>query len=432
MTKPLYLLMIPFLIAALTGCEDSEEISDSSDASNYAVKMGGIFPFSGALLEFGKPLHQSALLATKHWVEAGFPIGWVVVDSKSNPNTGADAARELIEIGDIQVIIGAAASSSTIAVAEQVAIPNQIPLISYASTSPEITTLADQDFVFRTVPSDASQGIVLADVAYNDKGYRNLSILYIENAYGKGLKDVFKDNFEALGGKVVAEIPHSETKGDDIQVRKTYLSALQQAQTGNSEALVAMSYSQQSNVYIDEAIRGNFFGEILFVDGSKSEDIIGIIGPDILEGMCGTAPGSISTESLNIFNASYKEEYGELPSLPFMSNTYDAVIIAGLAAYAAQAIGEAITPITIRDYLRRVADPAGIQVIAGPTGLKRAMKTLDAGLTINYQGASGEVNFDENGDVIVAFIEIWCYEEGTIKQRQLCTVDIENQSSECN
>ena len=99
------------------------------------------------------------------------------------------------------------------------------------------------------------------------------------------------------------------------------------------------------------------------------------------------------------------------------------VVVAGLAAYAAQAIGESITPITIRDYLRRVNDSDGQKVIADEEGLKRAMKMLDSGVTINYEGASGNVDFDGNGDVL-APIDTWCYEGGEIVYKKNVQPDV--------
>jgi len=439
MTKPLYLLLIPFLIAALTGCEDSEEISDSQDASNYAVKMGGIFPFSGALSSvYGKPLHQSALLAIKHLAEAGYSVGWVVGDSKSDPYFGVEAARELIEKGNIQVLIGATSSNVTISIAEQLTIPNQIPQISYVSGSYKITDLpADegQDFLFRLVPSDRLQGTVLAKLAF-DTGYQRASTLYIDNPYGQSLNEIFAERFTALGGTVVAAIPHQELVSSEFQGGESYQDELQRANPNfDSEVLVAISYPQHAKVYLQEAIDNNYFKEFLFVHGTKVENILDTtVGTDKLDGMCGTAPGGEVTESTNIFLASYEIEYGEEPTVLYLRHVYDAIIVAGLAAYAAQAIGEEVTPIIIREYLRRVNDPNGQKVIAGVEGLKRAMKMLDSGLTINYEGASGNVDFDENGDVYTP-IEIWCYEDGTIKSRELCTVDFDTTQSaqvECN
>jgi ABC-type branched-subunit amino acid transport system substrate-binding protein len=155
--------------------------------------------------------------------------------------------------------------------------------------------------------------------------------------------------------------------------------------------------------------------QFLFTDGISPAEITRMEGIDNLE-MCGTIPGK--TESQAIFKKNYEDEYGESEVL-YLPNVYDAVVVAGLAAYAAQAIGEEVTPITIRDYLRRVNDPNGQKVLAGSDeGLQRAMKMLDSGFTINYEGASGNVDFDENGDVI-APIDIWCYEDGEIVDKDL-------------
>jgi len=410
MSKRLYLLMILFFIMAVSSCDDGEEISEPSYiSSDSVVKMGGVLPFTGSLSEDGKPRHQSALLATKHLAEAGFPVEWTVVDSKNDANSAVEAARDLVEKGQVQVIIGASSSAVTIEVAKKVSIPNQVPQIAIASTSPAITTLADQDFLFRTAPSDALQAVVL-----------RVSVLYVEGTYGQGLNDVFTKHFDELGGEKVVAVSHPEVPISDLEnkalLRQILLPSLQQAYAdGETEVLIAMSYTGYAEVFLQQAIENNLFDKFLFVDATKSQRQLenSSVGPH-LEGMCGTAPGSEPTEEfLEVFNTDYKAEYGEEPpSLSFMFNTYDAVIIAGLAAYAAQAIGEAVTPITIREYLRRVNDPDGEKIIAGKTEkLKRAMKILDSGLTIDYQGASGDVNFDDNGDVITP-IEIWCYQGG--------------------
>jgi len=113
----------------------------------------------------------------------------------------------------------------------------------------------------------------------------------------------------------------------------------------------------------------------------------------------------------------------------YQPHTYDAVVVAGLAAYAAESIGESITPLTIREYLDDVNDSAGQTVIAGIEGLKRGMKMLDSGITINYQGTSGNIDFDENGDVITP-IEIWCYEGDKIVTQKLCDHSI-NSIDDC-
>jgi branched-chain amino acid transport system substrate-binding protein len=372
-----------------------------------SVKIGEIHPFSGALAEFGVPEQNSGLLAQKHLKDGGYEITQVFGDTETSAIPAVENARQLVDVEGVHLLIGGAASGVTVPIAESVTIPAGVPQISYASTSPLITVLpADQgqDFLFRTCPSDALQGVVLGQLLY-DEGLRNVSVLYVNNPYGQGLNDVFKETFEGLGGTVVASVPHDE------EPAASYTAELRQATEGGPEALIALSYPGHATVYLKEAIEGGFIDNFRFVDGTKSVDIAEAVGADVLEGMCGTAPGAMATWSLAMYNAAYEAEYGEVPPLPFMTNTYDAVIIGSLAAYEAQLAGEELTSVAIRDHLRNVAGPPGYKVIAGSDGIKLALELLRRGQDIDWLGSAGEVNFDENGDVVTP-IDIWCYQDG--------------------
>ncbi len=409
-----YTELILYLIMALliTACNDNS--TDESIKLFEPVKIGALIPLTGTISEKGKARKNAAQLAVKDLNEAGYPIQLIVADTETNPPAAIAAALHLINEENNHILIGGSASSVTIAVAEQVSIPRQIPQISYSSTSPLITYLPadeDQDFLFRTVSPDTQQGIILARLAYEMMGYKEVSILYINDAYGEGLSQVFTENFQVLGGKISAAIPHGG------ELAASYVAALQQAAVGNSEALVAISFPAHARIYLKEAIEYDFFKKFLFTDGTKSEQLIEALGADALEGLCGTASGSSPSESLDIFNSRYEAEYGE-SKMTFLTNTYDAVIIAALAAYSAQAAGEALMPITIREHLRKVAGWPGRQVIAGPDGLKQALTYLRQGESINYVGASGDVDFDKQGDVVTP-IEIWCYQNGEIVSQSL-------------
>jgi len=405
-TRTLVNLVVLATMVALTGC--------GKEAAG--IKIGELHPFTGPLSEFGEPEHRSALLAAKHLEEAGYTIETVFGDTETAAIPAVEAARRLVEVEGVHVLIGGAASGVTMPIAESVSIPSQVPQISYASTSPLITFLpADdgQDFLFRTCPSDALQGVILGRMLY-DEGLRKVSVLYVNNPYGQGLNDVFKATFEYLGGTVLASVPHDE------EAAASYTAELRKATEGEPEVLIALGYPGHATVYLKEAIEGGFISEFRFVDGTKSEDVIEAVGAEALEGMCGTAPGAAETESLATYNSTYEAEYGEVPPLPFMTNTYDAVIVASLAAYEAQMAGEELTPIAIRDHLRSVAGPPGERVFAGTEGLTRALELLKDGKEIDYVGAAGEVDFDENGDVVTP-IEVWCFKGGEIVTERLET-----------
>jgi ABC-type branched-subunit amino acid transport system substrate-binding protein len=130
--------------------------------------------------------------------------------------------------------------------------------------------------------------------------------------------------------------------------------------------------------------------------------------------MMGTAPGSVLTNGYNVFIAEYGKAYGEVPPLPYMTNMYDAVALVGLAVKAAQVEGvKEMSGVAIRDRLRKVANPPGETVGPGPTDLKKALQFLEDKQKINYEGAAGSCDFDENGDVITP-IEVWKFAGGKI------------------
>ena len=373
-----------------------------------AVKIGALVPLTGPLSEFGQGFRKAGDLAVEQLTAAGFPIELRYADTETAAIPGVEAARTLVSVERVVALIGAAASGVTIPVAESVAIPNQVPIISNASTSPLITYLpADQgkDFLFRTVPSDALQGVVLGKGAA-DAGFKRAAVFYINSPYGQGLLDEFKKAFEAAGGKVVGSVPHDE------KAAPTYVSELRQLMQSNPDVMLALSYPGQATVYLKEFFEAGYNRTtfVLFCDGTKSVEMPKALGPKTLAGYFGTAPGSVSGDSLSNFERDYKAKYGELPPLPYMTNFYDGIVVAALAAAKAQFEGKTVNGVAVRDNLRAVSNPPGEVVVAGVAGLKKALELIKAGRDINYEGAAGSQDFDEYGDTVTP-IEIWKYVE---------------------
>jgi ABC-type branched-subunit amino acid transport system substrate-binding protein len=373
-----------------------------------AVKLGALVPLTGALSEFGQAFRKAGDLAAKHLESAGFPAKLKYADTETSAIPGVEAARMLVDVERVVVLIGAAASGVSLPIAESVSIPGQVPQISNASTSPLITVLpADvgKDFLFRTCPSDALQGVILAKLAA-DEGYEKAAVFWVNNAYGQGLMERFKESFEYRGGKVVASVPHDEKPAP------TYVSEIKRLMTEEPDVMVALGYPGHATVYLKEFFEAGY-GEatdLLFCDGTKSIEVPKALGAENLAGYYGTAPGTVGGDSLSKFQADYEAEYGELPPLPFMSNFYDAIVVAGLAAAMCDAKKKEITPVNVRDMLREVANPPGETVIAGLDGVKKALELIKTGKSVNYEGAAGSVDFDDNGDVVTP-IEIWKYVE---------------------
>jgi ABC-type branched-subunit amino acid transport system substrate-binding protein len=263
-----------------------------------------------------------------------------------------------------------------------------------------LTDLDDNDFVFRTPISDAAQGVVLAQVVADDLGLTSVCELYVNNAYGQGLSRVFGETFEGLGGTVTAAVPH-----DDAEAI-SYTAELNECTAGDPEALIAMSYpTGQATVYLREALEGGLIDNFVFVDGTREDDIFNELGWDQFDGMLGTAPGALTTEFGQAFDDAFVAEFGAMYSSPFVREAYDAIVAIGLAA---QLAGTNTDSTAIRDNLRGVTNPPG-EVFYGPSedDVVAALAALAAGDDIDYQGASGSVDFNDDGDITFGAIEVW-------------------------
>jgi ABC-type branched-subunit amino acid transport system substrate-binding protein len=267
--------------------------------------------------------------------------------------------------------------------------------ISPASTSPGLTEANDSDFLFRTTISDAAQGVVLAQLA-SDLGLTTVCNLYINNAYGEGLSDSFTAAFEAAGGTITAAVPHESEQA-------SYASELDTCTADGPEALAAIAYPESAGVFLREAVEAGSVDTFLFVDGTKSSDMIVDLGWANFDGMHGTAPSALDLPTGAAFEAAYSAEYGATPPLPFMREMYDAVYLSALAAESAGSTD----PTAIRDALRDVANPEGDVVNPGTEGFTAALAAIEAGNDINYEGAAGPVDLDANGDVLIGAIETW-------------------------
>ena len=370
--------------------------------------IGHLNALTGSLSYFGVSHGNAADLAASHVNRAGGIQGGSVViisrDTGVNPVQGVDAARALVDVENVAAIVGALASGVTIPVATSVTAPNQVLQISHSSTAPSITALEDDDFLFRTTVSDAAQGIVLGGLARH-QGYSTAGILYINNAYGQGLAERFTETFTALGGTVTASVPHEDSQ-------PTFKSELEKATEGNPDVLVTISYPGQAEIYLREALEGEYADTFLFVDGVKSDDMIQAIGGGKLDGTLGTAPGAPESPDRDAFYNAYTLTFGvEAPGEPYLAETYDAVVLIALAAAKA---GTTTDSAAIRDALRDVANPPGEVVGPGAAGIQKALALIAEGTDINYEGASGPVDFDENGDVSGP-IEVWTVQGDTVQ-----------------
>lgn len=385
-------------------------------AQDGPVKLGALMPMTGDLQAFGENCLNGVLLAIEQINAAGGilerEVEVIVGDTQTAAQPAIDAANRLVSIDGVSGIIGALASGNTIPVASSVAAPNGIPMISPASTAPTITDLEDEDFLFRTVPSDAFQGVALADVT-RQEGVENLAIIYINNDYGQGLNDSFTEAFEARGGTITRALPYEPGQA-------SYRGELQQlASEGDPEALVLIGYPENGVTILRQALEEGFFEEFVFTDGMRSPEVAEQIGADILEGSLGVSPQALTdSNSYELFTTAYEEAYGELPPTPYIDTSYDAAFVMALAI---QKAGTSTDGTAIRDALREVANAPGIEILPGEW--EKAVELIEAGEDIQYLGASGSITFDENGDVAGTFAQ-WTFQDGTVEDLQVFEPEI--------
>ena len=395
--------IVPWLMLACLAVVAAVACGGGDDSDGAPLRLGFLMDYSDDLAEWGPAIETGVRLAVEHANAAGGvlgrPVEVVLGDTRLSIETGVAEARRLIEDEGVHAIIGPIDDAIAIAIAREVAAPAGVPVISPASTSPLFSKADDDGFLFRTTLSDVGQGEVLAGLAA-DRGFANVALLYVDNPYGQGMAEVFAGAF--AGDSLAVAFDYGLT---------TYLPLLERAASRGAEALVAIAYPRQAQVFVREAIESGLFRQFLFVDGTKSPDLIEAVGAEPLEGMRGTAPtGGPETPSTRAWNAAYVEKHRALPSLPFVREGYDAAVAIMLAAEAAGSTDGR----RIRDRLVDVAGPDGEVVIAGADGIARALALVRDGTGVNYEGAGSSVDWNGDGDVVRGWVGIWEYRDGGI------------------
>ncbi|MDQ0316965.1 ABC transporter substrate-binding protein [Amorphus orientalis] len=381
----------------------------ASPAFAQDLKIGALMPMTGDLSAYGEADLSGIQLAAEEINNGGGNVEVIVADTQTNPQAGVDAAQKLVNVEGVHAIVGALSSGVTIPVATSVTSREGVVQISGASTSPTITTLNDNGYLFRTVPSDAFQGIALAKLV-NEKGVKNVSIIYVNNAYGQGLADAFEKAYTGeQGGTVSEKIPFE-------QGQASYRGEVQRADSGDAEALLLIAYPENGTVILRQALEGGHFDKFIFTDGMKAPEVIEQIGAQYMNGSYGTVPQSPESAGLKAFQEAYEQKYGEVPPLPYIDTAYDATMLIALAAVKAGSNDRT----AIRDALVEVANPPGEKV--GPGEYAKAVELLKAGTDINYEGAAGSQDFDENGDV-PGTIGQWSFEDGKIVDGSIIEVN---------
>lgn len=373
--------------AALVGAVQAEE-----------VKIGFLGGFTGPIESLTPPIYDAARLAVSHVNGQGGILDGDILVMPSADTTCVDSsaatngADRLINSENVTAIVGALCSGATIAAANNVAVPASVVMISPASTSPAITALNDNDQVFRTPPSDAYQGEILARLLIS-KGIEDAAVTYVNNDYGKGLADAFAAAFENEGGMVMANEAHEDGKAD-------YRAEIASLASTGSQNLVVLAYADGSGqTILRQANESGNFLTYVGGDGMVGDGLVRAVGGDVLDGMIATKPGTPDLPGSDVF-AELAAAVELDPNATFAGQSYDAAFIIALAI---ESMGEDSRE-GLSDHIRRVATAPGEVILPGEWS--KAKRLLAAGQDINYEGATGQHEFDANGDVPGVIVEM--------------------------
>ena len=368
-------------------------LSTVSTAALAEIKVGIILGFTGPIESLTPAMRDGARLAFLEASNSGnlldgetFTI--VEGDSTCTDSAAATAAAEQLVADGVVAIMGADCSGVTKAINASVAVPNGILMVSPSATSPALSKVPDSGTFWRTAPSDAKGGQILADIAL-DRGLTSVAITYENSDYGKGLSEVFAGAFEAGGGTVTTNDPHENGKGD-------YSAEVGVLASAGGDALAVLGYLDQAGGKIVQgALDSGAFDLFVLGDGMIGQALVDNIGSD-LEGSFGSVPGSTS-KGAGKFN-DLAAANGMDGTAPYVAQSYDA---AALIALAIQSGGSADKKSILTNILK-VGNEPGIKIMPGQ--LSYGLQMLAAGKAIDYDGAT-DVEFNAFGDAFGAFLE---------------------------
>jgi len=375
------------------------------------LRIGTVLSLTGTsgLEVFGPNNLRGAQLAVKEINAAGGvlgrPIEVVSEDDGGVEATATARAQKLVTTNRVDALIGAVGSGFCAAVLE-VTKANSVVQVSASCTSPIFSNLTyTGGWFFRTAPSDALQGVVAANYSYTVRGWTTMVALGNNNPYGNGLANVFKTEFERLGGTVTAySLPlnlASYTSDLSAAFGSTPPEAVYMAEYPTDGLKVMRDWAANPAwASIEWLFSEGVLEQAGFVDKLPAQGI----DNTTLRTFQGSAPGAylgIVGGRYDDFVARYRAEYGATadPGL-FTSNAYDAVY---LIASAAQKAGRA-TGADIKAQLRSVATPTGT-IVTGDEW-STIVARFAAGGDIDYDGASGALNLDQYGDPLSGYA-IW-------------------------
>ncbi|MEM7302207.1 MAG: ABC transporter substrate-binding protein [Pseudomonadota bacterium] len=393
--------------------------STQAQAQSCTTKIGAVLPTS---VDWGKPIAATAQFVVDQVNEAGgvhgCKIEMVLRDSQVDPKVGVDAAKALVDLDGVQVLLGAVSSGVSMPILTSVTVPADVAQFSCCSSSGAFTGLAAEGKTkglwFRTFATSGVQAAVGAKVA-KDNGYKSVAVVYKNDDWGQDIGKLVAGYLEAQGIKVTGSIAINDGQ-------PSYRAEVTQALGGNPEAVYLAIYPTEGSLVVREWLSLGGTQNMILANSLKSDEFRNNVGLQYLGNAHGTDTASPRVDSANAFVVRYKEHFKSEPNGPGLANSYDATMIALLAM---QAAGKDAKGTDIAASVARVTDPKGAPVTADAAGFAAASKVFADGGNVLYQGATGNVRFDKNGDVSAPAV-IWKFtDSGTAEDSYVTLQEVD-------
>lgn len=376
-----------------------DDAGGGGGGSSEPLQLGYVLPETGQLAFLGPPQIQATKYAISEINAAGGVLGQDIGDlvSGDEADTAAIASQsaERVLNADVDAIIGAAASGMSLAIIDKIT-GSQVVQCSGSNTAPTFTGYEDDGYYFRTAPSDAMQGPVLAETIIGD-GYSNVALIGRADDYGKGLVDATAEALESSGATVATK--------EMYDPKATNFDAVVQKVSGaKPDAVVLIAFEEGKQILSGLVESGLTTDEVgLYgADGLRSEELPELVNendPSVLSGMKGTAPASSANDA---FLKDLKEFAPDLKETQFAPQVFDCVNIIALAAEQA----ESTDPTDFKEEVGAVTREG-----EECSSFEECKGLIEEGTDINYQGASGPLDFTEDGEPGAASIEVYTFND---------------------
>ncbi|MEM9198763.1 MAG: ABC transporter substrate-binding protein [Pseudomonadota bacterium] len=364
-------------------------------AQDCPVKLGAVLPVSGPMGQVGERIAATGLFAVELFNDAGgvkgCPVEYLLRDTQGQSTVGVDAAKALVDLDGVAALVGAISSGVSLPILTSVAVPSKVVQISCCSSSESFTELAKrgetEGFWFRTYATNRSQAAMGAYIAQKNQ-FESVSVVYVNTDFGVGLAERFAEDAAKLGIEVTSMVAYNESQ-------QSYRAEVTTALEGEPEALFLVAFPVDGATITREWLALGGTDNLIVNNSLRSSDFFEAVGPQYLQNLIGYDSAQPRLPSVDSFNELFEARFDGPPNGPGLHSVFDAVTVVLLAMEASDELtGEAI-----RENIRAVTDPEGIEVYPGVEGIERAKALLAEGKTIRYVGATGALQFDPYGDV---------------------------------